>query len=207
MPTPSGLMDALEGGGRGGPPGWAAASGAGGKGSWARRPKESLAFPGLAGCPQAGGGCRAAPLSPCRVPCQRCVLCQPLTCCRRAERVAAEPLAPKCLDVCGSCPSTVTTGCQSALQGRADTTNRAAPPAQTPLLRAPVVLNPQSLCRAQSCALPASKEPQGLEDTQAWPRSVPGEPRGFAPSPAFPPAVAGMRRPKEQCGTLRRCSP
>lgn len=157
MPTPSGLMDALEGGGRGGPPGWAAASGAGGKGSWARRPKESLAFPGLAGCPQAGGGCRAAPLSPCRVPCQRCVLCQPLTCCRRAERVAAEPLAPKCLDVCGSCPSTVTTGCQSALQGRADTTNRAAPPAQTPLLRAPVVLNPQSLCRAQSCALPASR--------------------------------------------------
>lgn len=66
MPTPSGLMDALEGGGRGGPPGWAAASGAGGKGSWARRLKESLAFPGLAGCPQAGGGCRAAPLSPCR---------------------------------------------------------------------------------------------------------------------------------------------
>lgn len=94
MPTPSGLMDALEGGGRGGPPGWAAASGAGGKGSWARRPKESLAFPGLAGCPQAGGGCRAAPLSPCRVPCQRCVLCQPLTCCRRAERVAAEPRHP-----------------------------------------------------------------------------------------------------------------
>lgn len=28
---------------------------AGGKGSWAGRPKESLAFPGLAGCPQAGG--------------------------------------------------------------------------------------------------------------------------------------------------------
>lgn len=109
--------------------------------------------------------------------------------------------------VCGSCPSTVTTGCQSARPGRADTTNRAAPTAQTSPLWAPVVLNPQSLCRAQSCALPASKEPQGLEDTQAWPRSVPGEPRGFAPSPAFPPAVAGMRRPKEQCGTLRRCSP
>lgn len=56
------------------PPGWAVASGAGGKGSWARRPKESLAFPGLAGCPRAGGGCWAAPLSPCCVLCQRCAV-------------------------------------------------------------------------------------------------------------------------------------
>lgn len=189
MPPPSGLRAALEGGGRGGLPGWAVASGAGGKGSWARRPKESLAFPGLAGCPRAGGGCRAAPLSPC------CVPCQLLTCCRRAERVGAQPLAPECLGVCVGPVSTVTTGCQRAQRGHADATNRAAPTAQTSPLRAPVVFNPQTLCRAQSCVLPASKEPHRLEDTQARPRSVPGDPRGFAPSPAFPPAVAGMRRP------------
>lgn len=48
-------------------------AGAGGKGSWAGKAKESLAFPGLACCLQAGGGCRAPPPSPCaacRAPCQ-----------------------------------------------------------------------------------------------------------------------------------------
>lgn len=51
-------------------------AGAGGKGSWAGRAKESLAFPGLACCLRAGGGCRAPPPSlcaschaPCRLPC------------------------------------------------------------------------------------------------------------------------------------------
>lgn len=48
-------------------------AGAGGKGSWAGRAKESLAFPGLACCLRAGGGCRAPPPPPCaacHAPCQ-----------------------------------------------------------------------------------------------------------------------------------------